>query len=140
MRVELVGVRVESAERAEENLPPHPQSGLHLNDLRHLLQLRGQAGFGNCVFSGVAFASALVSAAASLMLCESVSFAACTSDTPLSSVSKLFSAFQRACDAVELVEAFELQRLPRRDRGRLGFHAGSQQTVAGERNKRRECG
>lgn len=52
----------------------------------------------------MAFASAAPSAFASLMLFAMVSLAACTSDIPLSSVSRLFSAFSRACDAVELLK------------------------------------
>ena len=53
------------------------------------------------VLSGVPLASAAASAVASLMLFDSVSLAACTSETPLSVVSRLLSAFERACDAAE---------------------------------------
>ena len=42
VRLELAGVGVESAQRAEENLPAHPQVAGHLDDLRHLLQLLRQ--------------------------------------------------------------------------------------------------
>src|SRR5579862_4144333 len=51
---------------------------------------------GNCVFSAVDLASAADNAAASLMLCDKVSLAACTRDTPFSVVSKLVSAFTSA--------------------------------------------
>ena len=95
VRFEFARMRVEAAERAEEYLPAHPEIRLHLDDLRHLLQLRADAkSWGTSVFSVVDFASAEASAAASLMLCDSVSLAACTRDTPLSVVSRLLSAFE----------------------------------------------
>src|SRR5580698_8946777 len=58
---------------------------------------------GNTVFNGDDFVSAFASAAASLMLFESVSLAACTRETPLSVVSSVFSALKRSWDAVELL-------------------------------------
>ncbi len=102
VRLELAGVRIEAAQGTEENLAAHSQIRLHLNDLRHLLQLRADAGGGKRgLQAAVDFASAVASAAASLMLFESVSLAACTRETPLSVVSSVLSAFKRACDAVE---------------------------------------
>src|SRR5208283_3189734 len=56
---------------------------------------------GNGVLSGVPFASACPSAVASPILLASVSLAACANDTPESSVSRLFSALHRACDAAD---------------------------------------
>src|ERR1700683_1308669 len=58
---------------------------------------------GNVVLRGVPFASAAVSAFASLRLFLSVSSAACTRETPLPVVSRLLSALNRACDAAELL-------------------------------------
>src|SRR5579871_4684640 len=57
---------------------------------------------GNCVFKGVDFANAAARAAASVKLCDIVSFAACTNETPLSVVSNVLNAFNRSCEAVEL--------------------------------------
>src|ERR1700733_4585164 len=44
VRRDLVGMRIEPAQRAEENLPPHPELRLHLDNLRYLLQLCRQRG------------------------------------------------------------------------------------------------
>ena len=58
---------------------------------------------GNCVFSVVDLPSAWVSAVASLMLFAIMSLAACTSDTPVSVLRRLVTAFKRACEAAELL-------------------------------------
>src|SRR5487761_2503430 len=47
---------------------------------------------GNCVFNGVDLASAAASADASAMLCDSVSFAACASETPVLVESRFWIA------------------------------------------------
>ena len=51
---------------------------------------------GKTVFIGVDFESAAASAAASVMLCETVSLAACTRDIPLLVVSRLLMAVMPA--------------------------------------------
>jgi hypothetical protein len=68
--------------------------------------LRGKVRLGKLGLRGEALARAPVRALASLMLCDSLSFAACTSDRPLLRVSRLFSAFHRARDAASLRKPF----------------------------------
>src|ERR1700721_2537866 len=51
---------------------------------------------GNCVLSGEDLASAADNAAASVMLCDSVSFAACASDIPVFVLSSVLMAFKPA--------------------------------------------
>src|ERR1700689_4322574 len=60
---------------------------------------------GNTVFSAVDFPSAAASAAASVMLCDSVSFAACTRDMPLLVVSRLWIASMPAAGPVKFSDS-----------------------------------
>src|SRR5689334_21237180 len=60
--------------------------------------------FGNWVARGDAWARAESRARASAMLIDNTLFAACASVTPLFRVSRLVSAFHRACAAAEVLK------------------------------------
>ena len=135
MRLEFVRVSVEAFQRAEEDLPLHPEITRDLDDLRHLLQLLPESRGRKHCFKLGSFGERRAERSGIAMLLASVPSAACASETPLSSVSRLSSALKRACDAARGIESGQLQGSARRQSDRRGRGSGAQLRISGNREK-----